>query len=151
FPYRPTMTSDSAWTDSVTSFTGGLHEDSGTQTDMRRIEGKGTLSWYLSTGSLGNHELKTGFNYTTANRDDKTRDVGFCTPTAPIESFCNPNVLPGNYQLSYKSGVPDQVVVKNAPVSPSSRLDYAAAFFQDSWSVNRRLTLNLGVRYANDR
>jgi hypothetical protein len=42
------------------------------------------------------------------------------------------------------------VAVNNNPTQPKSRLNYASAFLQDGWSLNQRLTLNLGVRYSID-
>src|SRR5262245_29227320 len=152
FPVNPTLTDLSSWTDQQTGYSGGAETKVGQSRDMRRWEGKGTLNWYKPNLFLGDHEFKTGAHYDIARDLQMTTDVATCTPTEPIAALCNPaSPGPGNYTLIYRTNVPFQVGIKNAPVDPKARLDYLGVYFQDSWSIHRRLTLNLGVRYANDR
>jgi hypothetical protein len=47
----------------------------------------------------------------------------------------------------YNDGVPTQVVAYNTPVDVRSVYHETAAYVQDSVTVKRKLTLNLGVRY----
>src|SRR5262249_29818706 len=76
-----------------------------------------------------------------------------------IESLQDNGLPVGNYVLRYRgatdfnrtNGVPNNVRVGNNPIDPLANLGYLGLHFQDAWSVNRRLTLNLRVRYANDR
>jgi outer membrane receptor protein involved in Fe transport len=42
------------------------------------------------------------------------------------------------------------VAVWNYPVAPRNGVHYLGIYGQDSWTLGRRLTLNLGVRYAHD-
>ena len=46
-------------------------------------------------------------------------------------------------------GVPFDVVFFNAPVYPDGRQHTTSFFARDSWTIGRRLTLNLGARYAS--
>lgn len=135
FPVAPQYTTNSSWMDEVTGRIGGLEEKGGEKTDMSRWEAKATLSWYKPDFAWGNHDFRMGANYTVAHREAITVDRG-----EPI----------GNYVLNYRNEVPFSILIKNAPVTPISRLGYLGLFLQDSWSLNRRLTLNLGVRYAYD-
>jgi TonB dependent receptor/Carboxypeptidase regulatory-like domain len=47
----------------------------------------------------------------------------------------------------YNNGVPTQVVAYNSPVDVRSVYHETAAYAQDSVTIKRKLTLNLGVRY----
>jgi hypothetical protein len=47
----------------------------------------------------------------------------------------------------YNNGVPVQVTAYNSPVDVRSRYHETAGYVQDSVTVKRKLTLNLGVRY----
>ena len=58
----------------------------------------------------------------------------------------------GSLVQQYREGVPDSVVVYNTPTIVQTDLDYKIGFYvQDSWRVNRRLTLNPGFRYDRHR
>ena len=56
----------------------------------------------------------------------------------------------GNYQLDFRSGVPNQVETYNYPVVPVTQSHYLGTYVRDNWTIARRLTLSLGVRYAHD-
>jgi Carboxypeptidase regulatory-like domain len=93
----------------------------------------GSVTWYKPNWAYGNHEFKAGF------------DEGIGT-----------NQYPGmqtkaiNYHLQYASGVPDRVAFFNAPVVPDRRLNLLGVYVRDKWTLARRLTLNLGLRYAHE-
>jgi len=55
-----------------------------------------------------------------------------------------------NYQLVYQNGTPFQLNAQNLPAKAWVAVHYTGLYLQDSWSVGRRVTLNLGVRYAHD-
>ena len=124
-----------SYTDQVTTQIGGIQGRVGGGIYMSRWQGKGTLNWYKQDLIKGNHDFKVGGEYQLTRRDDVAFDRG----------------EPGNYTLVYRSGLPFQVQIKNAPAKPLSRLANLGIFFRDSWTLNRRLTLDLGVRYANDQ
>jgi hypothetical protein len=65
----------------------------------------------------------------------------------------------GNYQLTYDratvNGVtlshqPVEITTFNFPVYPSNRENSISGYINDHWQFNRRLTLNLGVRFDYD-
>ncbi|MGE5569979.1 MAG: carboxypeptidase regulatory-like domain-containing protein [Rhodospirillales bacterium] len=95
----------------------------------------------------GSHSLKFGFYY---NRDNKKQ-----TATWPMNGSINfnssssmpldtglglANLMLGNFQ-SYSQN--------NAHVYPYFRFLAYEAYAQDSWKINRRLTLEYGVRYSH--
>ena len=77
--------------------------------------------------------------------------------TARNENFRSLDLKPVNYHLRYEGcevccaegGVPFDVVFFNAPVYPDGRQNTTSFFGRDSWTLGRRLTLNLGVRYTH--
>ena len=134
-PFTAPLTDAASWRDDVTGFIGGPDIRDGTRFDTDRWTGQATLNWYKPDWS-GNHDFKFGSMYSVAHYNDILKDIGL------------PN---GNYVLRYRSGVPDHIRVRNNPLVPKSYVGYLGLYVQDSWAVTRRLTLNLGVRYANDR
>ena len=134
-PVPPLMTDHAAWVDDVTGFSGGLEDRAGRYVVQDRFSYRGTLNWYKPDWS-GNHDFKIGALYTRANQFQGLVDNGL-----PV----------GNYSLRYRSGVPSEIRIGNNPIDPQSYLGYLGVYVQDGWAVNRRLTLNLGIRYANDR
>jgi outer membrane receptor protein involved in Fe transport len=46
--------------------------------------------------------------------------------------------------------VSDTIQIQNTPVEPTGRLLYVAPYIADTWNPVKRLTLNLGVRFAYD-
>ncbi len=53
----------------------------------------------------------------------------------------------GDFIARYRNGVPDSVLVYNTPVKTSLDQFEFAAFVQDSWTLDRRLTVNAGIRF----
>jgi hypothetical protein len=92
----------------------------------------GSLSWYRPDLFLGNHELKTGFDYMPAG----------------IRRWHYSRVA-RNYRLIFDNGVPFQVETFNYPVRPMNLQKYIGVYMSDAWTIGR-LTLNLGVRFARD-
>ena len=132
---NPALAPDvSAWTDTVRGTLGGINPDGGRQKKEGRKEVKGTLNWYKPDLFLGNHDFKAGVSYFRA-----------------LQDYLYWGNDGGNYVLRYRNGVPDEIAIVNSPVFPETSLRYLGTFVQDSWALNRRLTLNLGVRYANDQ
>ncbi|HYU78236.1 MAG TPA: carboxypeptidase regulatory-like domain-containing protein [Vicinamibacterales bacterium] len=55
----------------------------------------------------------------------------------------------GHHHVEYSNGVPTQVRLWNTPTDQKNVAHVLGFFAQDSWSVGRRLTLNLGMRFDN--
>ena len=128
------FSTDVATTDQLTQRMTGLTENAFTKQHEGRKGVKGTLSWYKPDLLWGNHDFKMGFDWTTAHADRSTEDRGAA----------------GNYRLLFRNGVPFQFAAKSNPTDPHSPINYLGTYVQDSWTIQRRLTLNLGLRYARD-
>ena len=108
------------------------------QTSARRLRNnlfhtKGSASWYKPDSFHGNHDLKAGFDFIPA--------------WTTSGSFSRES---GNFHQIFNNGAPFQIVTLGNPAFPVSKARYLGIFVRDSWSIARRLTLNLGVRYAQD-
>ena len=134
--YRRNGASDNvATSDQLTGIITGLNVVSATRQHEGRKGVKGVVNWYKPGLLWGNHDFKVGFDYTPgAHADRSTVDRGAA----------------GNYILIFRNGAPFQVDAKSNPTDPSSPVNYFGTYLQDSWTIARRLSLNLGVRYAHD-
>jgi outer membrane receptor protein involved in Fe transport len=121
--------------DQLTSAITGNSATAGISSFEDRKHTRGTFSLYKPDWFAGNHAFKAGFDYAAAHADRKSVDRG----------------VAGNYQLIYRNGAPFEVNVWNNPVIPFDITHYLGMYVQDTWSVTRQLTLNLGLRYAHDR
>jgi outer membrane receptor protein involved in Fe transport len=81
---------------------------------------------------VGSHNVKIGFRWYRQG-GDKTN------PQNPNVTFQNVNDLLAN--------IPNSVVLMNGKPPHDGHLDEFGAFIQDDWRVNRKLVLNLGLRY----
>jgi len=98
-----------------------------------RHHSKGVVSWYKSDLLAGNHDFKAGFDHLLSSIND-ARD----------------SRRSGNYQLQFNNGAPFQLATFNYPVSPENNEHYLGVYAQDAWTIARRLTLSLGLRYARE-
>jgi carboxypeptidase family protein len=130
--YRP------ATMDLVTQKTAGTLTGQPTCPDNGKYDDKFTLSAYRPDLFLGNHEFKAGVGWEPYWRLASNGDREQAGANA------------GNYQLIYSNGVPSQVSFTNGPVTTKANLNYTNAYANDTWTIARRVTLNLGVRYARD-
>ena len=121
-----------ATTDSVTRVVTGTSTTMNERNYEDRFQARGSVSWYKSDWFHGNHEIKVGGDFfkIRADRHRLTRPAGS-----------------GNYQLIFRNGAADQISVFNTPVHPDAPLRTAGVFVQDSWTMARKLTLNIGLRY----
>jgi len=131
---RSGFSNEVASRDQLTQRVTGLGDIAPTFTFEERKHAKATLSWYKPGAAWGNHDVKTGFDYTDAGSDRRTFDRGAAQ----------------NYMLIFRNGVPFQLDARNMPVYPANHVQHSGIYVQDSWTLARRLTLNLGVRYAHD-
>ena len=86
-----------------------------------------SLSYFLDDWA-GSHTIKTGFEFGRAFN----------------QNFYAAN---GDYVLRYFDGAPFEVQTYNTPITSKNYIDTMAAYVQDSWVVNRKLTLNIGGRF----
>jgi len=123
---------------------GGLGED----VKSPRTHARATLGWYRSDLFAGNHDFKFGVDYADAplSRGYPLQPLDQTTgaPEGAYSSWVY------NYQLIYQTGVPTFLNVYNFPNVPLVVSHYLSAYAQDSWTIARRLSLNLGLRYAHD-
>jgi hypothetical protein len=106
----------------------------GRHRQFKRYHSKAAMSWYKSDLLAGNHDFKGGIDHV----DTWVSDAYASRPIA------------GDYQLRFNNGTPFQIVTRNTPVDPDNKTTYVGAYFQDNWTLARRLTLSLGARYSYD-
>lgn len=127
-----------ASSDLVTQKVWGTLTGQPTCPDNGKYDDKFAVSMFRPNFFLGNHEFKAGVGWEPYWRLSSSGDRE------------RPGANAGNYQLIYSSGVPTQVTFYNPPVTSKSDLNYTNAYVNDTWTIARRLTLNLGARYARD-
>ena len=104
------------------------------------------------TQIIGNHEIKFGVGFDTANFASPLAQIGMGFGAAQTG---NPSLLDSNGN-PIPTGDSLASFLLNVPNSGASRRDVneqerpgglLSAFLQDSWKASRRLTLNYGLRY----
>jgi hypothetical protein len=116
-----------------------LMEDGDAVSDGRystngQIHDRAVLSWYRPDFLGGNHAFTFGFDFLDGGN-----------------GATNPPRRSGDYRLRFNSGSAFQIDIYNLPNAPELRTRYIAGYVQDSWTINRRLTLSLGLRGQRDR
>ncbi len=99
--------------------------------DNRRNDFTGSVSAFKKDWLHGDHNLKAGWEY-------------FHEHNSQAATGERPG---GDYVEEFQRGVPFELVTYNIPVVPLNSVNYGGAYLKDSWSVNRRLTLDIGVRF----
>jgi hypothetical protein len=149
---RQCYSDDVATIDQLTQRVTGCFNTYGIDSFEGRNHAKGTMSWYKPNFFAGNHDFKMGFDYAAAHADRKissrngTGNDATGLPTRHV----------GNYELVFRNGVPFQMAAwnncykKGSPDCVPKDLTHTTWLYaQDSWTIARRLTLNLGARYAH--
>ena len=125
-------------TTSASTFTSGTNAGAGNVVDhYRPWATRGSIGWFRPDLFLGSHDFKAGYDdvKTTSGRGWDSR-VG--------------TVTKGDYALRFNNGVPIEILTYNAPNYPRTTVHCTAVYAADKWSVGRRLTLNLGLRWSRD-
>ena len=94
---------------------------------------RGSVTAYKPNWFYGNHEFKSGFDYMEHNTKS-----GFVR---------RPKF---NHHLLFNDGQPFEVAFFNFPVEPHQSAKILWYCARDRWTIARRLTLNLGLRYSHD-
>ncbi len=141
--------------DQLTNAVSGCNTNYGINSFEDRFHTKASLGWYKPDLLGGNHDFKAGFESNRGHGDRRISDRG-------------PSI--GNYRLVFRNGAPFQMEAWNncfpadtrtfedgrrvliekkvgKDCEPLTLYRNYGAYFQDSWTLARRLTLNLGVRY----
>ena len=113
---------------------GGDFLNDGRHRQYIRYHSKAVVSWYKPDLLAGNHDFKGGIDFLDSWVGD-----AYASRAA------------GDYQLQFNNGAPFQIATRNTPVDPDNKSVYTGLYFQDNWTLARRLTLSLGARYATDR
>jgi carboxypeptidase family protein/TonB-dependent receptor-like protein len=132
--------------DQVTLMENGPQDTSGQRPSAPRDHFKGTTTWFRPDLFKGNHELKFGFDYTDSWFGRQYPDL----PADTVEGNGAYSSALYNYRLRFNNSLPFQLEVYNNPVLSNVIVKYLGLYAQDSWTIGRRVTLNLGVRYAHD-
>ncbi len=69
-------------------------------------------------------------------------------PESTANTYLNPNTnLSGDAHASFLLGVLDQRTIARGYPFQTIRAPFVGAFVHDDWKINRRMTLNIGLRY----
>ena len=131
--------------DQVTLVEKGAHARVGERPHNPRHHYKGATTWFRPNLIRGNHEFKFGFDYTD-------NWFGRQFPELPADQKFEGAYSSAfyNYRLLFQNGGAYQLEVWNNPAYAKVVTHYLGLYGQDGWTLGRRLTLNLGVRYAHD-
>ena len=123
-------------TDQATLYQSGPSTSAGQRPQIYRHDARGSLGWYRPDLFLGNHQFKFGYGF-AANSFGRQYTINEDTPKY-------------NYQLIYNNGAPLEVQTYSRPTLPQGLTHYTELYAKDSWTVMRKLTLDLGLRYSHD-
>ena len=118
----------------------GQSPGGGSWNDIWRYTSKASMSYYKSNLLAGNHEFKLGFEN---------------TPSAFIQGNGDRGKA-GQYILVFTGGTtsqvgtPFQIELYNYPVAPQNNTTFTSVYGGDTWTIARRLTLELGGRFEHD-
>jgi hypothetical protein len=103
-----------------------------TYVHAHRMLGSSVLAW-IPPDWLGSHSIRTGVSISPGYRQDY----------GPQGTLNGPDAA---WVWQYRNGVPVSVVVANTPYTATEEWMEQGYFVQDAWTIQNRLTLNLGVR-----
>ena len=159
---RECFSNNPATNDQLLRFQTGCSPNYGINSFEDRYHTKATLTWYKPDWFAGNHDFKIGFDSSKGHGDRRISD----RVARPEGSTGFPVNDIGNYRLVFRNGVPFTMEAWNncydedlspfiegfgTECDPRTIFWYAGGYLQDSWTIGRRVTLNLGVRMAHDQ
>ena len=116
--------------------------------DRNNRQYAGALSYFLSTGNTGRHDLKLGGEYYTS-----TRTGGNSQSATGFVFFADP-VMSGGLPVSDSSGIMpnfqpnlSRIVNFRSVQGAQINLNTFSMFLNDRWALNSKWTFNLGVRW----
>lgn len=109
---------------------GGVY---GIDNERFRPQANGSLTFVQN--AIGTHSLKVG------------GEMMYETLVVPFRGFADPR----QSVSAFNNGVPNQVRIYLAPNESSSGLWNRSAYVNDSWQMNNRLSLQLGLRWDRNR
>jgi hypothetical protein len=127
---REGLSDSPATIDIATQMVSGNHLSDAQIPGVSRHHSRGVVQWYSPQVWGGNHEARTGFDYMRYD----SHNINQAQQT-------------GDYQLRFNAGAPFQIVTFNHPSSPRNVDELFSLYAQDNWTIARRLTLSLGLRY----
>ena len=102
---------------------------------------------FLPRGTFGGtHELKTGVTLYWENHSTGVLDSPSGNFRLQYDGCSGAGILP-----DMSNCAPQRLVAYNHPVAPTNLSRTQGFFIKDTWRMNDRLTLNLGVRYDRQR
>jgi hypothetical protein len=119
--------------DTFTSYRTGDATSDGQWLHRYRYPTKGTISYYKPDFVGGSHQFKGGFDLINSGYHQRQRAK-----------------LPSNHQLRYNNGVGTQMITWNHPVQPLNYGNYLGMYVQDAWTIGRRLSLHVGMRWSTE-
>ncbi len=126
--YQPEVKStDYARVDDIRSTLTGAAEYDFTNIATRH-QFNASVTYYLEKFLGGSHDLKFGFEYARALNAYKFK-------------------ANGDMVMHFLDGVPAYVLVWNTPLDQKSMFQVTSLYVQDSFTIGRRLTFNLGARF----
>jgi hypothetical protein len=107
------------------------------------VQVENTFSWFLP-GRRGDHDIKFGVQGQYSQSQNQTQDnlngtFTFGRSNGPFDPN-NPSTYPERFSIRV-----------GGPTRSLNKSNFFAAFMQDKWRLNNRLTLSLGVRYDLER
>ena len=116
-----------------------------TRNKQKRFQLQWDTTFFFSGG--GEHQLKLGAQLDRIGLDQLTGEQGNLVRIYWNQSLSGSRGTYGRYQVRSNGVFPQQGFITQGDVSVNN----VGLFLQDSWTIGRRLTLNLGLRTENEK
>jgi hypothetical protein len=112
---------------------------------QKRFQLQYDTTFFFSGG--GEHQLKAGAQMDKIGLDVLSGELGNLVRVYWNQSLSGSRGTYGRYQVRSNDPLPQQGFITQGDVSTTN----IGLFLQDSWTIGRRLTLNLGLRTENEK